>query len=199
MTRVFGRGPFLPFLAQERSVLCQDRLRTTTITRKPQQNDRLLQGVRLARPVTAACAVRKRRKQNVFSSHTFQQKAFVLVPSTVFQRRKTTQQDRHLLPFRVCIRDWDTRRPGGKKTPFLRFHFILKAIILPRQARDKHRKNSKKSTFFLGIRRRICRQHARRVCRGAHQAWAAGLRCVHAAGFDGLCSPRGCAGCGEAP
>jgi hypothetical protein len=35
-----------------------------------------------------------------------------------------------------------------KKTPLLR-HFMLKMIILPRQSRDKHRKNSKKEAFFL--------------------------------------------------
>ena len=36
---------------------------------------------------------------------------------------------------------------AGKKTPFLR-HFVLKMIILPRQARDKHRGNSKKEMRF---------------------------------------------------
>ena len=39
----------------------------------------------------------------------------------------------------------------GKKTPLLRWHLILKMIILsiPRQARDKHRKNSTKEWRFL--------------------------------------------------
>ena len=34
-----------------------------------------------------------------------------------------------------------------RETPFLS-HLYLKTIILPRQARDKHRKNSKKMAFF---------------------------------------------------
>ena len=40
--------------------------------------------------------------------------------------------------------------PGvsGKKTPLLR-HFILKMIVLPRQARDRYRENSKKEWRFL--------------------------------------------------
>jgi 3-oxoacyl-(acyl-carrier-protein) synthase len=33
---------------------------------------------------------------------------------------------------------WDAERYGAKKTPC----FILKTIILPRQARDKHRNSS---------------------------------------------------------
>jgi hypothetical protein len=37
---------------------------------------------------------------------------------------------------------------SGKETPFLR-HFILKIDILPRQARDKHRENSKKNGVLL--------------------------------------------------
>jgi hypothetical protein len=39
-----------------------------------------------------------------------------------------------------------------RKRPFLRCHFILKTIILPRQARDKHRENSKKDAFLGGAR-----------------------------------------------
>ena len=35
----------------------------------------------------------------------------------------------------------------GKETPLLR-HFYTKCIILPRQARDKHRENSKKEWRF---------------------------------------------------
>jgi hypothetical protein len=35
----------------------------------------------------------------------------------------------------------------GKKTGFLRCHLYIKCIILPRQARDKHRENSKKDRF----------------------------------------------------
>ena len=41
----------------------------------------------------------------------------------------------------------------GKETLFLR-RFYIKCIILPRQARDKHRENSKKSGVFLGKRMR---------------------------------------------
>ena len=35
------------------------------------------------------------------------------------------------------------------RPPFIR-HFILKINILPRQARDKHRENSKKARFVEG-------------------------------------------------
>ena len=35
----------------------------------------------------------------------------------------------------------------GKKTGFLR-HLYIKVIFLPRQARDKHRENSKKARFL---------------------------------------------------
>jgi hypothetical protein len=35
----------------------------------------------------------------------------------------------------------------GETTPFLR-HLYIKCIILPRQARDKHRENSKKNGVF---------------------------------------------------
>ena len=38
---------------------------------------------------------------------------------------------------------------SGKETPFLR-HLYEKCIILPKQARDKHRENSKKSGVSLG-------------------------------------------------
>jgi len=37
---------------------------------------------------------------------------------------------------------------AGKKTALLR-HLYIKCIILPRQARDKHRENSKKVPFSL--------------------------------------------------
>ena len=37
-----------------------------------------------------------------------------------------------------------------EKTVFLR-HLYIKIIILPRQARDKHRENSKKETVLLQI------------------------------------------------
>jgi hypothetical protein len=36
---------------------------------------------------------------------------------------------------------------SGKKTGFLS-HLYIKVIFLPRQARDKHRENSKKARFF---------------------------------------------------
>jgi hypothetical protein len=42
---------------------------------------------------------------------------------------------------------WESR---CEKSVFLRCHFILKMIILPRQARDRHRENSKKAAFFAG-------------------------------------------------
>ena len=42
-------------------------------------------------------------------------------------------------------------RPSSqvKETPFSH-HWILKTIVLPRQARDKHRENSKRNCVFLG-------------------------------------------------
>jgi hypothetical protein len=43
-----------------------------------------------------------------------------------------------------------------RKTYFLR-HLYIKTIILPRQARDKHRKNSKKGRFSQGIQWRLLR------------------------------------------
>jgi hypothetical protein len=39
---------------------------------------------------------------------------------------------------------------AGAKTAFLR-HLYIKTNILPRQARDKHRENSKKMPFFAGL------------------------------------------------
>ena len=37
---------------------------------------------------------------------------------------------------------------SGKKTAFLS-HLYIKMLILPKQARDKHRKNSKKGAVFV--------------------------------------------------
>jgi hypothetical protein len=37
-----------------------------------------------------------------------------------------------------------------RKTTFLT-HFYIKTIILPKQARDKHRENSKKMPFFAPV------------------------------------------------
>jgi adenine C2-methylase RlmN of 23S rRNA A2503 and tRNA A37 len=38
----------------------------------------------------------------------------------------------------------------GQKTPFLRCHLDIKCMILPRQARDKHRESThKKNGVFL--------------------------------------------------
>jgi hypothetical protein len=41
-----------------------------------------------------------------------------------------------------------------EKTVFLR-HLYIKIIILPRQARDKHRENSKKETVLLQAREQM--------------------------------------------
>ena len=40
-----------------------------------------------------------------------------------------------------------------RKTHFLRCHLYIKTIILPRQARDKHRESTQKrvAAFFLGL------------------------------------------------
>ena len=43
----------------------------------------------------------------------------------------------------------DTLGKQGEKTGFLR-HLYIKVMILPRQARDKHRENSKKARFVEG-------------------------------------------------
>jgi hypothetical protein len=42
------------------------------------------------------------------------------------------------------------RQTACEKTAFLS-HLYIKTNILPRQARDKHRENSKKMPFFLGF------------------------------------------------
>jgi hypothetical protein len=44
--------------------------------------------------------------------------------------------------------------PGLRKTAFLS-HLYIKTIILPRQARDKHRENSKKDAVFRTCRKRV--------------------------------------------
>ena len=121
-TRVYvsSSSPFLARKGKESTVLCQDRLGTTRIMRTPQQNDRFSQGVRLVRPVTAACAVRKRRrKQNsLFGTH-FRTNSVCACPEPVLARSSRFSRDErllnktHLLPFRFYrVRNWDTRRPG---------------------------------------------------------------------------------------
>jgi len=72
---------------------------------------------------------------------------------------------RQALDRRTCIRKAGTQRrtfplrrgeasrvdPMGAKNASLLRHFILKCIILPRQARDKHRENTqKKGCVFAG-------------------------------------------------
>ena len=42
---------------------------------------------------------------------------------------------------------WEAIMTPGKNTVLLS-HFYIKTIILPRQARDKHRENSKKDAVF---------------------------------------------------
>eukprot|EP01046_Picozoa_sp_COSAG06_P011223 COSAG06_NODE_635_length_13557_cov_10.837581_3_plen_270_part_00 len=109
-TRVYvsSSSPFLARKGKESVVLCQDRLGTTLIMRTPQQNDRFSQGVRLVRPVTAACAVRKRRrKQNsLFGTHCRTNSVCacpepVLARSSRFSRDERLLNKTHLLPFRV--------------------------------------------------------------------------------------------------
>ena len=53
-----------------------------------------------------------------------------------------------------------------RNTHLLR-HFILQRIILPRQARDKHRENSIRVVFFAGARR-CARRHSRRSAKATH-------------------------------
>jgi hypothetical protein len=43
----------------------------------------------------------------------------------------------------------------GEKTGFLS-HLYIKVIFLPRQARDKHRENSKKARFVEGTKPHWC-------------------------------------------
>jgi hypothetical protein len=82
-----------------------------------------------------------------------------------------------VLGLRRCLRGGDgllaltnaPTLPAGDKTVFFR-HLYIKTMILPRQARDKHRENSKKEPFCrrrCGIRGRVrgrgssrCRPHA---------------------------------------
>ena len=47
---------------------------------------------------------------------------------------------------------------GEYKTVFLS-HLYINAIVLPRQARDKHRENSKKGRFLAGVRAHDVRIH----------------------------------------
>jgi len=58
----------------------------------------------------------------------------------------------HFPPLLGCI-------PGEKTALF--FHFYIEMIILPRQARDKHRENSKRDRFLAAN------------CKHMQQQWAA--------------------------
>jgi hypothetical protein len=72
---------------------------------------------------------------------------------------------------------WEEMRAAVRKTYFLR-HLYIKTIILPRQARDKHRESTQKRvTFFAG---RTCE---RVLVDGCYQA--ASLRGVRGAGGGG--------------
>jgi hypothetical protein len=72
---------------------------------------------------------------------------------------------------------WEEMRAAVRKTYFLR-HLYIKTIILPRQARDKHRESTQKIvTFFAG---RTCE---RVLVDGCYQA--ASLRGVRGAGGGG--------------
>ena len=51
----------------------------------------------------------------------------------------------------------------GQKTPFLRCHLDINCIILPRQARDKHRESTQKRMAFSS--RASLRIAGRRHCR----------------------------------
>ena len=52
----------------------------------------------------------------------------------------------------MCNFPWQLWGMHGQKTVFLR-HLFIKMLILPRQARDKHRENSKKRPFSYRERR----------------------------------------------
>jgi hypothetical protein len=54
----------------------------------------------------------------------------------------------------LAVHPYDPGNPmddSVRKTAFLS-HLYIKTNILPRQARDKHRENSKKMPFFAGVR-----------------------------------------------
>jgi hypothetical protein len=71
-------------------------------------------------------------------------------------------------------RCWYGCGSGGKKTALLR-HLYIKCIILPRQARDKHRENSKKVPFSLRVSARCrlsCRQRPQRCSKDSSCATA---------------------------
>ena len=53
-----------------------------------------------------------------------------------------------------------TARDRGDKTVFLS-HLYIKMMILPRQARDKHRENSKKDRFVAAFERWACQSDVR--------------------------------------
>ena len=70
--------------------------------------------------------------------------------SSLFMRKKT-QSKRAVFFFRSQDRGQDRRR-RVRKRHFFR-HLYIKCIILPRQARDKHRETLKKWPFSAGSRR----------------------------------------------
>jgi hypothetical protein len=63
----------------------------------------------------------------------------------------------------IYKRVFASESPPGEKTPLFGRFYTKKEHFTPRQARDKHRKNSKKMPFFAPSRSSACR------------VWAAGL------------------------
>eukprot|EP01046_Picozoa_sp_COSAG06_P036393 COSAG06_NODE_4008_length_4666_cov_3.913072_6_plen_102_part_00 len=82
-------------------------------------------------------------------------------------RRRTTRR-----PARGAARRVGGDDAGaGKKTVFLS-HLYIKMLILPRQARDKHRKALKKRRRFLAVRQLSRRWALRGKVRGASEKTA---------------------------
>jgi hypothetical protein len=68
-----------------------------------------------------------------------------------FKKRSFSRCSHYDFLSRRSVRRSESLEPPGKKTGFLR-HLYIKVIFLPRQARDKHRENSKKARFVAEVR-----------------------------------------------
>ena len=67
-------------------------------------------------------------------------------------RKSALTRERDSLSYRRCLGGWPPccARSRGEMKNGLFEPFILKMLILPRQARDKHRENTQKQTVVLG-------------------------------------------------
>ena len=68
-----------------------------------------------------------------------------------FKKRSFSRCSHYDFLSRRSVRRSESLEPPGKKTGFLS-HLYIKVIFLPRQARDKHRENSKQARFVAEVR-----------------------------------------------